>query len=111
MTMKTESRYNRPILAPAIALVATGALQSSAATHYVSQTSPSPAPPYSTPDTAALNIQDAVDAATGGDTVLVAPGQYGLTNQVTIAKAITLRSTIGPDQTFLDAEANLWGAE
>jgi len=54
------------------------------------------------------NIQDTVDAAQDGDTVLVKPGQYHLTNQVTVTKAITLQSTAGAGQTFLNAKANIW---
>jgi hypothetical protein len=45
-----------------------------AATHYVSQSSPTPTPPYSTLATAAHTIQEAVDVAADGDTVLVEPG-------------------------------------
>ena len=61
-------------------LVATGiflmASSASAATRYVWQDSPSPAPPYTNWATAAHVIQDAVDAAQTGDTVLVAGGVY-----------------------------------
>src|SRR5258708_969932 len=84
----------------AFALAATSGLavagQISAATLYVSQTSPTPGPPYATWDAAAHTIQEAVDAASDGDTVLVGPGEYGLTNQVTITNAILLQSTMGP---------------
>jgi hypothetical protein len=76
-----------------------------AATLYVSQTSPSPTPPYSTPQTAAHNIQDAVDVATEGDTVQVAPGDYGVTNQITVTNAIRLQSTGGASQTFVIGNA------
>lgn len=72
-----------------------------AETHYVSQTSPSPMPPYSTPQTAAHNIHDAVDVASDGDTVLVEPGDYGVTNQITVTNAVRLLSTGGASQTFL----------
>lgn len=81
---------------------------SSAAALYVSQTSMNPSPPYATPDTAANNIQDAVDVANDGDTVLVEPGKYDLTNQVTVTKAVTLQSTAGADQTLLNARGNIW---
>jgi hypothetical protein len=75
-----------------------------AATLYVSQTSPNPTPPYATWDTAAHTIQEAVDAASDDDTVLVAEGEYALTNQIAIDKAITMRSVMGAGQTSLDGQ-------
>jgi hypothetical protein len=78
----------------------------SAATLFVSQTSPSPTPPYPSLSTAAHNIQDAVDVAIDGDRVLVASGQYLLTNQVTVTKGIVLESISGANQTFLIAQSN-----
>src|SRR5215467_303136 len=100
--MKRESRnHRRTIYTLTLVAAVTFALQSSAATHYVSQTSPSPTPPYLSPQTAAHNIQDAVDVATDGDTVLVAPGDYGVTNQITVTNAIRLQGSAGASQTFL----------
>jgi len=105
--MNTENRSNRIVSTlVAVAAVITFAASMKAATLYVSQTSPNPSPPYSTPDTAAHNIQDAVDAASDGDTVLVEPGDYGVTNQVNVVKAIRLQSTDGASQTFLTGYAN-----
>ena len=80
----------------------------SAATEYVSQTSPSPRPPYSSLSTAAHSIQEAVDVANEGDTVSVAAGQYALTNQVTVTKGIILESINGPSQTYLIAQSDIW---
>jgi len=96
-----------------VATVAVGvmafAISSSAATHYVSQTSPNPTPPYSTPDTAAHTIQPAVDVASDGDTVMVEPGDYGLTNQVTVTNAIRVQGASGASQTFLTGLSNnIW---
>jgi len=54
------------------------------------------------------NIQDAIDAAQDGDTVLVAPGDYGLANQITITKAILLQGQGGASQTFLTGFSNIW---
>jgi alpha-tubulin suppressor-like RCC1 family protein len=55
-----------------------------------------------------LNLQDTVDEAHDGDTILVAPGQYNLTNQVVITKAIVLQSSNGAAQTILNAMGNIW---
>lgn len=77
-----------------------GILNLPAATHYVSVQSLNPTPPYLTWDSAAINIQDAVDAAQPGETLLVTNGFYpGL---VTIGKQLTLVSVNGPLVTILD---------
>ncbi len=58
-------------------------------------------------------IQSAIDAATNGDSILVADGEYkegggttplsrGLSNRVVITKAITLKSVNGPSKTFIE---------
>lgn len=75
-------------------------------TVYVSQASPNPTPPYTTWDTAAHTIQEAVDASSDGDTVLVAAGEYRPPAQVTVDKAILLRSESGPSQTTINATWN-----
>jgi hypothetical protein len=67
-------------------------------------------PPYSDWTTAAKRIQDAVDAAAPGDTVLVTNGVYDsggritdgtLTNRVVITGAIMLQSVNGPSYTSI----------
>ncbi len=71
---------------------------------YVRQDSPAPAPPYATWDTAAHVIQDAVDAAQDGDTVLVTNGVYALGGRyqrVSVKRQMVLRSVNGPEVTVI----------
>jgi hypothetical protein len=47
-------------------------------------------------------IQAAIDAAAGGDTVLVAPGEYRISEPITFqGKAISVLSDAGPDATII----------
>ena len=81
-----------------------------AATNYVSKTG-GHISPFDSWANAATNIQDAVDAAIGGDNVLVTNGVYGagrritpghnLLNRVVITKNITLASVNGPESTII----------
>ncbi|MCX6926513.1 MAG: PKD domain-containing protein [Verrucomicrobia bacterium] len=90
-----------------------------AATRYVWQDSPSPAPPYTNWATAARVIQDAVDAAAPGDTVLVTNGLYAiggrpvgadlLSTRVAIEKPIRLQSINGPAVTIIEGARALAG--
>ena len=70
----------------------------SAATLYVSLGSTNPTPPYATWATAATNIQNAVDAAGAGDTVVVNDGSYGW---LTVNKPLAVRSVNGQDRTSI----------
>jgi hypothetical protein len=72
--------------------------------HAVDVNSSNPAAPYSTWGTAATNIQDAVNAASLGDVVLVADGVYSaggkviagdLTNRVALDRPVTVVSVNG----------------
>ena len=79
--------------------------------HYVDAGNPSPSSPYANWATAAVNIQDAVDAAAAGSTVWVANGIYdagggptpghACSNRVVVAKDIAVCSLSGPGATFI----------
>jgi hypothetical protein len=69
-------------------------------THYVSRQG-SDEPPYLTPQTAARRIQSALEAASAGDTVSVAPGDY--------AESLSMRSNVNLVGSGA-AETRLWGS-
>jgi hypothetical protein len=94
------------------------ALTASAATLYVRQSNPGPAPPFTTWASAATNIQDAIDAAAPGDDIVVDDGVYGTggraiwntdpgvnahweSNRVVVTKPLTLRSRNGAERTII----------
>src|ERR1017187_4581558 len=52
------------------------------------------------------NLALAVSSATAGDTILVGPGTYPLTNTLSVNKALTIRSSAGPASTFLTASGS-----
>jgi hypothetical protein len=82
-------------------------------TRYVNVANPTPAPPYASWATAATTIQDAVDAAVAGDTVIVTNGVYAvggrvgpyasaaLTNRVCVTNQIAIRSVNGAAVTVI----------
>jgi hypothetical protein len=95
----------------ALTLLLLSAASASAATRYVWQDSPNPAPPYTNWTTAAHVLQDAVDAALAGDEIVVANGTFAtggravgtnvLANRVAVDKPLTLRSVNGPQYTVI----------
>jgi hypothetical protein len=86
------------------------AFTSMADTHYVNLNNASPVLPYTNWNSAALTIQDAVDASVDGDTILVTNGLYGvggravygtMTNRLAITKAVSVLSVNGPTFTSI----------
>ncbi|HEY5911103.1 MAG TPA: Calx-beta domain-containing protein [Verrucomicrobiae bacterium] len=77
-------------------------------TLHVWQGSPNPTPPYLTWPTAATNVQDAVDAAWPGETVLVTNGTYATGGwdgyRALVDKAVMVRSVNGPEFTVIKGE-------
>jgi PKD repeat protein len=117
MTCITSQNHARkalkvPLTGSSILLiVAVLAVNAPAATLYVDFSSLDPVSPYGDWGTAATNIQDAVDAATVGDLILVTNGNYraggrvaagALTNRVVIDKAVTVQSVNGPAVTAIE---------
>lgn len=76
-----------------------------AASLHVRLDSPNPTAPFATWDTAATNIQQAVDVAQSGDTVWVTNGVYATgghaIGRVVVDKSIRLRSVYGPEVTVI----------
>ena len=70
--------------------------------HYVNINNPSPVMPYSTWETAATNIQDAVDIADNGGQIIVTNGFYLLDSNISVDKMVTIESVNGPKNTIVD---------
>lgn len=82
-------------------IAASDALDASDA-HYVRAGWTNARSPYATWETAATNIQDAINAAADGKLVLVTNGTYTLSAQVAVARPLTVRSVNGPGVTILN---------
>ena len=76
------------------------AISAEAATHYVSPSGTHEAP-YTAWETAATNIQAAVDVATNSSMVLVTNGTYGMNTQILVTNGITLASVNGQEVTVV----------
>ena len=85
-------------------------LSSFASDRYVNVANPMPLAPYTNWATAATVIQNAIDAASTGETVWVTDGVYAtggramtstMTNRIAIDKAIAVRSVNGPSVTHI----------
>jgi len=103
-------RRGEQLIAPAfrfallVSLLWMGTLASRADTHYVSLNGTNDIGHSYSNDWAgaATNIQWAVDVSIANDTVLVSNGTYYLTNEICIAKSITVRSLNGTNSTFVN---------
>jgi hypothetical protein len=101
--------WDFPRLLPACAAATLVMGHASAAVLHVDVNSPNPQPPYTTWTTAATNIQDAIDAATAGDFILVTNGVYqtgtrvvnGQTNRVALTVPVIVQSLNGADGTII----------
>src|SRR5947208_3633618 len=91
--MKNSIRLAAVILVLAVSILP-------ASTHYVSLQGTNPTPPYSTWDTAATNIQQAVAAAAAGDQIVVTNGVYF--GSVAVTNPVTILSVNGPQFTAIN---------
>ena len=70
--------------------------------YYVNISNPTPSSPYTSWETAATNIQDAIDISYSGGEIIVTNGIYILNSQLDVNKSLTIESVNGPDFTVID---------
>jgi predicted outer membrane repeat protein len=104
----TATRFMKICLSGMACLLAAMPFNVAATAHYVSVNSTNPTPPYISWATAATNIQDTMNYAASGDTVLVTNGVYqyggyslGGSNRVNVLANVTLQSINGPVATVI----------
>lgn len=102
--MKTQTPFGATIAACATFCVLGFAQNVNASPHYVDLNSTNPVSPFLSWNTAATNMQDAVDVATNGTTVLVTNGTYYVSTEITVASGITIQSVNGWTNTIVDAQ-------
>lgn len=87
-----------------------------AATRFVDLNSATPAAPFLSWNTAATNIQDAIDVAVAGDDILVTNGLYSVGRQllfnallfrIAVSKPVAVRSVNGPEHTIIRGETRI----
>ncbi len=114
ITATSQTDANKTAIALDTTIISTNAGESTV--HYVWQSSPSPQEPYATPDTAAHDIQTAVNISRDDDTIFVYPGTYdtggkpftgeNLTNRVCVTNGVTIEAMSGPDDTTIMGKAD-----
>ncbi len=97
-------------LAAALLTVALAGTAHAATTFTVNTTADKPASTPECPDVAGdCSLRQALDASSTGDTILVPPGDYKLTNgELSINNSVTIKGTPGdsPATTIVDAQSN-----
>lgn len=74
--------------------------------HYVNVSNATPVHPYTSWETAATNIQAAIDASVDGDTILVTNGVYVLPREISINRSVRVESVNGYTSTVISGNDN-----